>query len=647
MDILRNRICSISAEVNTIIDKCLEQGLIDEVFVEHMMTRANAEMPLNIGVIGKMKAGKSTLINALLFQDYVLSADVQPLTAVLTKISYNEDDKTVVHVDFFSEQDIQDMETSSNEQIKKQLDRIKLINNWESLLGTTGKEVDINDLHEYTDEDGTFASITKEVDIKYHNESLKGISIVDTPGFNDPVSSRVEATKLAISSCQVLLFAHDTTSHYDSAEKEILQSQIGYAQTSKLIDVVTHIDTCKVEEWDKQLQLLADAKNCLIRELGETHYISKLLKEAPNVYVSGLMALIGFRRSRGEILNESEKRNAQNMSSKVGVISDEEFIESSNIGELCRLINELSNQKETFISSSFPNELRGALLTSRDDLNRSIEDNKTMIALLSGELEGIKTRIKEVEAIEKKLYDLFSSNSIYSSLSNQINGILHELISDRDTAAEKEFTETNYSESNIFTRGKKDNYSRYTWFINRFTTDIREKLFSFNDEFKGKIKEGIRKVVNDSLVNVGVAQSDVSFYTNSIINNCDQIANIIDTRVSSYTLSNRLKGNPQHVQYSNDFINHFNDDFISGLINSFKVCAESFLWKKDEASKFKDYIQTTTQSLTKDLRSSIDNPEQKESTISGKKEEISEMSKKIDSINAILKENSSIFSNCF
>ena len=224
MDILRNRICSISAEVNTIIDKCLEQGLIDEVFVEHMMTRANAEMPLNIGVIGKMKAGKSTLINALLFQDYVLSADVQPLTAVLTKISYNEDDKTVVHVDFFSEQDIQDMETSSNEQIKKQLDRIKLINNWESLLGTTGKEVDINDLHEYTDEDGTFASITKEVDIKYHNESLKGISIVDTPGFNDPVSSRVEATKLAISSCQVLLFAHDTTSHYDSAEKEILQS---------------------------------------------------------------------------------------------------------------------------------------------------------------------------------------------------------------------------------------------------------------------------------------------------------------------------------------------------------------------------------------------------------------------------------------
>ena len=346
-------------------------------------------------------------------------------------------------------------------------------------------------------------------------------------------------------------------------------------------------------------------------------------------------------------MDESEKRNAQNMSSKVGVISDEEFIESSNIGELCRLINELSNQKETFISSSFPNELRGALLTSRDDLNRSIEDNKTMIALLSGELEGIKTRIKEVEAIEKKLYDLFSSNSIYSSLSNQINGILHELISDRDTAAEKEFTETNYSESNIFTRGKKDNYSRYTWFINRFTTDIREKLFSFNDKFKGKIKEGIREVVNDSLVNVGVAQSDVSFYTNSIINNCDQIANIIDTRVSSYTLSNRLKGNPQHVQYSNDFINHFNDDFISGLINSFKVCAESFLWKKDEASKFKDYIQTTTQSLTKDLRSSIDNPEQKESTISGKKKEISEMSKKIDSINSILKENSSIFSNCF
>ncbi len=640
---MNDRITPLSPEVQVIIDKCRKGGLLKEQFIEDLLTRASSELPLKIGVIGKMNAGKSTLINALIFQDYVLAADVQPLTAVLTQISYNEENCTSVRVDFFSKEDVKELEASTDENAQRQLQEIYRIPNWESLLGITEKEVNIEELPEYTVASGKFSPIIKQVNIKYHHESLKGICIVDTPGFNDPVTSRVEATKLAISSCQVLLFAHNITSHYDKVEKEMLLSQIGYSQTAKIIDIVTQIDRTNVEEWDNIVDYVSNAKANLITELGENHYIAQLLKDSPTIYVSGLMALIGHRIRRNESLSESEKLVASNMAINIGVISDTDYIETSNIIPLCELINELSNQKASFLASSFPNEIRGELLKTIRDYQKEIEADTSLKNLLSETVGQISEQVRKVESIEEGLYLLFKSNSLYPQLCDLIDNLGDDLVQKRDTASNKEFTSTNYRQSHVLTNGKQDNYSQYTSFVRHFTADMREALISFKGIFRNKIRTYIREALEQTLIRLHIDITEVRYYTESIINYSDRLTSEINTNVPSYTLSKGLKGNPQHVYYCNDFENKFCDSYIKGFLGSFKTAAESFIWKEGEMTGFKDTIITTTLDLTNKLKKSIEDPSEKVRLIEETETRIRANNAKIASLEALLQEYVSIF----
>mgnify|MGYP003610489855 CR=1 FL=1 len=57
-----------------------------------------------IGIVGRVKAGKSSLLNALFFEGQnVLPSAATPMTAALTTLSYG--DTFAAEVDFYSEQD--------------------------------------------------------------------------------------------------------------------------------------------------------------------------------------------------------------------------------------------------------------------------------------------------------------------------------------------------------------------------------------------------------------------------------------------------------------------------------------------------------------------------------------------------------------
>ena len=61
-----------------------------------------------------------------------------------------------------------------------------------------------NELEKYIGADGDYTSIVKHVELRINNEELKGIEIIDTPGLNDPVISRGEATKDFLGNCDVI-----------------------------------------------------------------------------------------------------------------------------------------------------------------------------------------------------------------------------------------------------------------------------------------------------------------------------------------------------------------------------------------------------------------------------------------------------------
>lgn len=61
---------------------------------------------LVIGVIGQMKSGKSTFLNAFVFEDDVLPAATTPMTAALSVITYGEQKKVVA--EFYTQDEWED-----------------------------------------------------------------------------------------------------------------------------------------------------------------------------------------------------------------------------------------------------------------------------------------------------------------------------------------------------------------------------------------------------------------------------------------------------------------------------------------------------------------------------------------------------------
>ncbi len=636
-------ICPLSPEVKLVLDECRLKGLLNEDFVTNFLRRANTELPLKIALIGKMKAGKSSLINALIFQNEVLAADVKPLTAVLTKISYNEEEQTSITVNFFNEQDIRDMEQSSDEAIQEQLTRLKNITDWKQQLGTVDKEISLEELKEYTVAGGQYSPIVKEVNIKYHHDALRGLCIYDTPGFNDPVRSRVEATKVAVSTCQILIFAHDTTSHYDIVEKNMLLSQVAFAQTSKMVDVITKVDTCNdIDEWDNIIEYLNQGKQSIIQELGEQNHIAKLLSDSQIYYVSALMGLIGYKRQRSEVLNDFEKMVSIHICQLLDISEPSEFILNSNIATLCDHINNLANQKEKFIASSFPNELRGELLKSIQDLQRKISADESLKNTLCSSVDIIKQEIHNVQEIRDMLMSKFKSNKLYSELCSMINAKGDSLIIQRDTLSKREFTTENYPEGSIFNSERNNNYSRYTKFVKNFTTDLRLNLIDFKSNFATCVREYIRTALNEILVSLKLSLNDINYYTETIINCCDQIISEITISIPSHTLSGPIWDNPQDAEYSNDFDEYFTDSRIRDLLYVFKTSAKSFIWN-DEVSKFQMQIFDATENLSNKLKGAIEDPTEKMKELEDISSRIDINKKRIAAIEQIIEKYGSIF----
>ena len=78
----------------TLASKAREFGWIDEAREKEILEKLNNDV-LTIGVIGQMKCGKSTFLNAFVFEDDVLPSATTPMTAALSVITYGEEKKIV------------------------------------------------------------------------------------------------------------------------------------------------------------------------------------------------------------------------------------------------------------------------------------------------------------------------------------------------------------------------------------------------------------------------------------------------------------------------------------------------------------------------------------------------------------------------
>ena len=212
---------------------------------------------LNIGIIGRVKVGKSTFLNTLLFDGKsILPTAVTPKTAALTRIEY--DDENRIEVEYFTKDEWRLINVKSKEDIntgeyvvaKEIMEMLSerdispenfIVKGHETIHFDSYDEL-MNSLNEYVGENGKYTPIVKGVSIFVDKEELDGISIVDTPGLYDPILSRVDKTKQFMELCDVVFFLSKSTSFLDKNDIDLMASQLPKKGVKKVVLVCSRFD---------------------------------------------------------------------------------------------------------------------------------------------------------------------------------------------------------------------------------------------------------------------------------------------------------------------------------------------------------------------------------------------------------------------
>lgn len=219
---------------------------------------------LKIGIVGQVKAGKSSFLNSLFFNgENILPRASTPMTAGLTVLKYGEENKFVVEyfnskewqyfVDKaaeydkliemgkaqnpgFNDSDIEKMlnidstKKSAKEMVSKcsraALNNVQKVSKKDEK--TFGQYTELqNILEDYVGANGKMTSIVKCLTIELNDERLNGIQIVDTPGVNDPVVSREMRTREFLQECHGVFFLSNSTSFFGATDVSFLVNRIG------------------------------------------------------------------------------------------------------------------------------------------------------------------------------------------------------------------------------------------------------------------------------------------------------------------------------------------------------------------------------------------------------------------------------------
>lgn len=282
------------------------QWITQEEYKEYLHKIENDK--LTIGVIGQMKCGKSTFLNALIFGDEILPAATTPMTASLSVITYGTEKS--LEAEFYTRDEWADLQmtasrsldevvgnTAEESKIKAAQELVnkagKIGGNLNALLGTKQKDK-FENLIEYVGADGKYIAITKSVRLEYPLDYLKGVEIVDTPGFNDPIVSREERTKEFLKKADVVVMLLYAGRAFDATDKDIIFNLVRNVGIGKILIGVNKYDLCyeRGETTEKIIEAVKDQLRRASDEYAHNNSIGDLVRKTEPILLSANMALM-------------------------------------------------------------------------------------------------------------------------------------------------------------------------------------------------------------------------------------------------------------------------------------------------------------------------------------------------------------------
>lgn len=497
--------------------KAKDFGWIDENRCKELIDKLEKDI-LTIGVIGQMKCGKSTFLNSFVFEDTVLPAATTPMTAALSVITYGEQKKVVAEFytnDEWEEQKAQAArslddvagDTMAESKIKAAKELVskasRLGSNLRDYLGKT-KEDSFENIIEYVGADGKYVSITKSVKIYYPKEYLKGVEIVDTPGFNDPIVSREERTKEFLKKADVVLMMLYAGRPFDATDRDIIFKNVSQCGIGKVLIGINKYDIpyCSDVNPEDEEQIKDYVKSEIAKACRESNdnTLSDILSEAEPIPLSAEMALLSelpmSKVNSEEALSFAWNRHCSNF----GIGSQPEMRKWSHIDDLVNAIRNLIDKEKSQILFAKPlNAIYAAGGKLKMDNENALNQKKAEITMLQSPDDDLEEReynlSKACRRLEKKLGFLEDSlNDDVRTLVNNGEDILEDLV---DSACNKmeNVVETDFGR---FTKVESLQPKFDKIYSNLVNRDVKRKMKNLQDEGRRKFLSSIQDFFTDA-----------------------------------------------------------------------------------------------------------------------------------------------------
>lgn len=420
-----------------LLQQAKEYGWIDEATLKAEIKRAE-EQKLTIGVIGQMKAGKSTFLNSFIFGDTVLPAATSPMTASLSYITYGAEKKLVA--EFYtpdewaelrstaqlplSEGDESTAQGAKIKAAKELVSKSGKISQINSLLGKT-KEDSFSNLIDYVGADGKYIAITKAVTLYYPLEYLKGVEIVDTPGFNDPIVSREERTRQFLKQADVSLLLLYAGRAFDASDRDILFKDVRNCGIGKILIGVNKYDI-NVAQGETPAEITQNTEHALRQAAYEIQddSISAMLDETHPIPFSAEMALLSKlpmgRIQADEVLLHHYKRCCETFE----VSSQSELYERSLVESLNEAVRDVIERDKAEILLRKPvNMVQAAGSKLLSDVQTALTLAESQVKVLEMPDDELEDREEQLAKAERKV------NRKIDSLHGSLEEIIVEVTS--------------------------------------------------------------------------------------------------------------------------------------------------------------------------------------------------------------------------
>lgn len=426
---------------------------------------------LVIGIIGAVKAGKSSFLNSLLFNgENFLPKASTPMTATLTKLSYAEEPHAVVH--FYSPEDygiiveranqyddllsqeyrvyLDEYERDNSKLAKMRGTAPKLLSKdeYEKLcFGQDGKVADLkaykeivtavsmhpeimtqlgqaiaidgdvqSELQKYVSATGKYTPIVSYVEYQTNHPALQDVEIIDTPGLNDPITSRSMRTKEFLGQCDVALILSPCGQFMDAGVIEGISKMIPHAGVQQVLVIGSKLDSGIRN--DKGGSFLVKAKKSIAAY--ESQYRSALskapvnaktkrliaqLKETKPLFVSSMCRNIGVKLREKRPLDEEERNTLNDLRRSYADFQERYLIEAlSGMGAVSKALEAIRANKVNIIE-----QRDGSLIgTIRHNQFAILDDILADITSRKAQLET--SELKDLVANQKKIRDVINGS---------------------------------------------------------------------------------------------------------------------------------------------------------------------------------------------------------------------------------------------